>query len=94
MGCGNAFVLLCLSIVVLAAVGNTQNTTSDTLLDAIVVGGGPAGLSALSGLARVRRKVLMVDSGVYRNNATRLVHDIIALDGTLEKRSILTTFGS
>lgn len=31
--------------------------------DAIVVGGGPSGLSALSGLARVRRNVLLIDSG-------------------------------
>ncbi|KAG6004257.1 hypothetical protein E4U21_001269 [Claviceps maximensis] len=49
--------------------------------DAIIVGGGPAGLSALSGLARVRRNVLMVDSGVYRNEATRHMHDVIGNDG-------------
>ncbi|KAJ4391103.1 hypothetical protein N0V93_004718 [Gnomoniopsis smithogilvyi] len=49
--------------------------------DAIVIGGGPSGLSALSGLARVRRKVLMVDSGEYRNDATRHMHDVIGLDG-------------
>ena len=49
--------------------------------DAIIVGGGPAGLSALSGLARVRRKVLLVDSGVYRNGATRHMHDVLGNDG-------------
>lgn len=49
--------------------------------DAIIIGGGPAGLSALSGLARVRRNVLLVDSGVYRNGATRHVHDVIGNDG-------------
>jgi cation diffusion facilitator CzcD-associated flavoprotein CzcO len=49
--------------------------------DVIVVGGGPSGLSALSGLARVRRNVLLIDSGVYRNGATRHMHDVIGLDG-------------
>ncbi|KAK3293974.1 uncharacterized protein B0H64DRAFT_374818 [Chaetomium fimeti] len=49
--------------------------------DAIVVGGGPAGLSALSGLARVRRKVLLIDSGEYRNGVTRHMHDVIGFDG-------------
>lgn len=55
---------------------------STGIYDAIVIGGGPSGLSALSGLARVRRKVLMVDSGEYRNAATRHMHDVIGLDGT------------
>lgn len=54
---------------------------STDVYDAIVVGGGPSGLSALSGLARVRRKVLMIDSGEYRNSATRHMHDVIGLDG-------------
>lgn len=54
---------------------------SDEVWDAIVVGGGPSGLSALSGLARVRRKAILIDSGEYRNNATRHMHDVIGLDG-------------
>ncbi|KXS99354.1 hypothetical protein AC578_9003 [Pseudocercospora eumusae] len=49
--------------------------------DAIVIGGGPAGLAATSGLARVRRNVLMIDSGEYRNDPTRHAHDIIGFDG-------------
>lgn len=52
-----------------------------TTYDAIIVGGGPSGLSALSGLARVRRNVLLVDSGEYRNAATRHMHDVIGMDG-------------
>lgn len=52
-----------------------------TPYDAIIVGGGPSGLSALSGLARVRRNVLLIDSGEYRNNATRHMHDVIGMDG-------------
>ena len=34
--------------------------------DVIIVGGGPAGLSAASALGRVRRSALLIDSGVYR----------------------------
>lgn len=49
--------------------------------DAIVIGGGPAGLSALSGLARVRRRVLLIDSGEYRNGQTTHMHDVIGWDG-------------
>lgn len=49
--------------------------------DAIVIGGGPAGLAATSGLARVRRNVLLIDSGVYRNDPTRHAHDILGFDG-------------
>ena len=36
--------------------------------DVVVIGGGPAGLQATLTLARVHRKVLMVDSGTYRND--------------------------
>ncbi|KAM0424171.1 hypothetical protein ACHAPT_010540 [Fusarium lateritium] len=52
-----------------------------TQYDAIVVGGGPAGLATLSGLARVRRNVLLIDSGEYRNAPTRHMHDVPGFDG-------------
>lgn len=58
--------------------------------DAIIVGGGPAGLSALSGLARVRRNVLLIDSGVYRNGPTRHMHDVIGFDGQFHASLSLT----
>lgn len=51
--------------------------------DVIVVGGGPSGLSVLSGLARVKRKAIMFDSQVYRNGPTRKMHDVIGSDGML-----------
>ncbi|KAL4894543.1 hypothetical protein BDV59DRAFT_207128 [Aspergillus ambiguus] len=54
----------------------------ETTHDVIVVGGGPAGLSVLSGLSRVRRKTVMFDSGEYRNAPTRNMHDVIGNDGT------------
>ena len=58
-----------------------DDATPSIDFDAIVVGGGPAGLSVLSGLARVRRKVLLIDSGEYRNAPTRHMHDVIGFDG-------------
>jgi threonine dehydrogenase-like Zn-dependent dehydrogenase len=49
--------------------------------DVIVVGAGPAGLSATSALCRVARKVIMFDTEDYRNGATRNMHDVIGNDG-------------
>ncbi|PHH68569.1 hypothetical protein CDD80_7427 [Ophiocordyceps camponoti-rufipedis] len=49
--------------------------------EAVIVGGGPSGLSAASGLARVRRNILVLDSGEYRNQATRHMHDVLGFDG-------------
>ncbi|OAX82874.1 hypothetical protein ACJ72_02771 [Emergomyces africanus] len=51
--------------------------------DVIIVGGGPSGLSALSGLSRVRRTALLIDSAKYRNGMTRNMHDVIGNDGVV-----------
>lgn len=59
----------------------SKRAIPDTEYDVLIVGGGPAGLSALSGLSRVRRKSLLIDSGVYRNGFTRHMHDVIGNDG-------------
>lgn len=61
--------------------GEIEVDVPKTDYDAVVVGGGPAGLSALSALARVRRNVLLIDSGDYRNQPTRHMHDVIGFDG-------------
>lgn len=60
---------------------STRGLTIQADYDAIIVGGGPAGLSAASGLARVPRNVLLIDSGDYRNALTRHMHDVIGFDG-------------
>ncbi|NAS20905.1 FAD-dependent oxidoreductase [Herbidospora sp. NEAU-GS84] len=50
--------------------------------DAVVIGGGPAGLNGALMLARSRRSVLVVDAGEPRNAPADAVHGLFALDGT------------
>ncbi|KAF5682531.1 thioredoxin reductase [Fusarium circinatum] len=71
--------LLCLCSLTYAVAKPTNFSQPD--FDVIVIGGGSAGLSALSGLARVRRKALLIDSGEYRNGQTTHMHDVIGWDG-------------
>lgn len=48
--------------------------------DAVVVGGGPAGLAAGAWLARYRRAVLLVDSAEYRSAAVERSHGYLGRD--------------
>jgi len=51
------------------------------MYDVIIVGGGPAGLSAATILGRCRRRVLLCDDGRYRNDASRALHGYLTRDG-------------
>lgn len=50
------------------------------MLDAAVIGGGPAGLSAASWLGRYRRSVVVIDSEEYRNAGVDISHGYLGSD--------------
>ncbi|MEU0313200.1 bifunctional NAD(P)/FAD-dependent oxidoreductase/class I SAM-dependent methyltransferase [Nocardioides sp. NPDC006273] len=56
----------------------TENTEH---LDAIVIGGGAAGLSAALMLGRARRRTLVVDSGLPRNRFAAHMHGVLGHEG-------------
>src|SRR5688500_16127330 len=61
---------------------NAMDPLPDELVDAVVIGGGAAGLSGALMLARSRRSVVVVDSGTPRNAPAEGVHGLLGLDGT------------
>ena len=58
----------------------TDENTNDTVYDAIVIGGGPAGLAAALWLARYRRTVRLFDAQDPRNKETWAVHGYFGVD--------------
>jgi thioredoxin reductase len=51
------------------------------IFDCVVIGGGPAGLSASLTLGRARRKIALFDDGTNRNKVTHRSHGFITRDG-------------
>lgn len=51
------------------------------MVDVLIVGGGPAGLSAALALARQDHSSIIFDSGSYRNDPTDFMHLIPGFDG-------------
>jgi thioredoxin reductase len=48
--------------------------------DIIVIGGGPAGLSAASSIVRQDHKTVLLDSGKYRNAQSKHMHTVPSWD--------------
>ena len=57
-------------------------TSSIEQYDAVIVGGGAAGLSAALTLGRSRRRVLLATSGAPRNAPAHAAHNVFTRDGT------------
>jgi thioredoxin reductase len=56
--------------------------------EVVIIGGGPAGLSAALMLGRCRRKIIVLDSAQPRNAAARVFHGYLGRDGT-EPRALM-----
>jgi thioredoxin reductase len=62
-------------------VGNATGKLPGQTIDAVVIGGGAAGLNGALMLARSRRPVVVIDSGSPRNAPAEGVHGLLGLDG-------------
>ncbi|MGH4031833.1 NAD(P)/FAD-dependent oxidoreductase [Actinomycetota bacterium Odt1-20B] len=60
----------------------TTDALPDETVDAVVIGGGAAGLNGALMLVRSRRSVVVIDSGTPRNAPAEGVHGLLGLDGT------------
>ncbi|MFI9748968.1 NAD(P)/FAD-dependent oxidoreductase [Streptomyces collinus] len=65
-----------------ATPADASEALAEGTVDAVVIGGGAAGLNGALILARSRRSVVVIDSGSPRNAPAKAVHGLIALDGT------------
>ncbi len=64
------------------AAENATDTLPGETVDAVVIGGGAAGLNGALMLARSRRSVVVIDSATPRNAPADGEHGLLGLDGT------------
>ncbi len=57
-----------------------MSATTSSLVDVLIIGGGPAGLSVATGLARQLYTAVVFDSGVYRNAKASHMHNVVTWD--------------
>lgn len=50
------------------------------VVDVLIVGGGPAGLTVASTIVRQKQTGILFDSGVYRNGRARHMHGVLGFD--------------
>lgn len=50
------------------------------IFDVLIIGGGPAGLSVATGLARQLHRAVVFDSGIYRNALASHMHNVASWD--------------
>lgn len=55
---------------------------SPKIYDALILGGGPAGLTTALGLARVHRTALVISHQRFRNDGVQEMHAVPSRDGT------------
>jgi thioredoxin reductase len=60
---------------------NQPSNPENTIFDVVIIGGGPAGLSAALMLGRCCRQVLVCDDGQYRNAYSQSMHGFLTRDG-------------
>jgi thioredoxin reductase len=51
------------------------------MIDVVVIGAGPGGLSAALALARSGRETLLLDGGPWRNASAETIHNLVTRDG-------------
>lgn len=61
------------------------------LFDALIIGGGPAGLAAAMALGRACRTVALFDSQEYRNESAPMMHNVLCHDGQRQELFRATT---
>jgi thioredoxin reductase len=69
-------------VIVSRSVASVLFVIGIAMLDCIIVGGGPAGLSTALVLGRCRRQVLVCDAGEQRNACAREIHGYLTRDCT------------